>query len=446
MSIRSDSIRQKILIIKLLSIMKKHLHYALYLVLCTFVPFISLSAAETTLWESTYTDGVEINSETVASFKAGDILRIYLTVPEGGANFKICYKGAPDWSETTIPSLDSQWPWVNGGEDHFDLTFTQEDITAFSGKNIYIYQGESSLISKVTLVTEDQEPEPTDRVAETLWEGTQVLGAEGNDGFGIDAAQLQNLALNDSIAITITDLTDSYCQINIAANDPWTAIPGTNWESLTAAGTYRYAVADAALVANIKASGLTIQGKLCTVTKLELLPYQEPGDDPEPQPETKEYVDTDVWTGDIAISWNPEEYAGVELDTYNVQQDMLAGLAKDDSIKIYYADAIEGAQFALTYKAGESWSWTDLAISQHNGFYAYYVASDEIAQDIADHGLVIRGQGYHATRIVIGKPKSATGFEDVQSDKVQCTKILRNGQVLIIRDSKAYNMLGQLVD
>lgn len=430
--------------------MKKHLQYTLYLVLCTFVPFLSLSAAETTLWESTYTDGVEINSETVASFQTGDILRIYLTVPESGANFKICYKGAPDWSETTIPSLDSQWPWVNGGEDHFDLTFTQEDITAFSGKNIYIYQGDNSLISKVTLVTEDQDPEPqpqpTDRVAETLWEGTQVLGAEGNDGFGIEAAKLQNLVLNDSIAITITDLTDSYCQINIAANDPWTVIPGTNWESLTAAGTYRYAVADADLVANIKASGLTIQGKLCTVTKLQLLPYQEPGDDPEPQPETKEYADSTVWTGNTAISWNAEEYPGVQFDTYDAQQDMLAGLAKDDSIKIYYAEAIEGAQFALTYKAGDEWTWTDLAVTNHTSFFAYRVASNEIAQDIADHGLVIRGQGYHATRIVIGKPKSATGIESVQYSAFSGQKILRNGQLYIQYNGQMYNVQGIRVE
>lgn len=425
---------------------KKHLQYTLYLVLCTFVPFISLSAAETTLWESTYTDGVEINSETVASFQTGDILRIYLSVPESGANFKICYKGAPDWSETTIPSLDSQWPWVNGGEDHFDLTFTQEDITAFSGKNIYIYQGDNSLISKVTLVTEDQDPEPqphpTDRVAETLWEGTQVLGAEGNDGFGIDATKLQNLVLNDSIAITITDLTDSYCQINIAANDPWTVIPGTNWESLTAAGTYRYAVADADLVANIKASGLTIQGKLCTVTKLQLLPYQEPGDDPEPQPETKEYADSTVWTGNVAISWNAEEYPGVQFDTYDAQQDMLAGLAKDDSIKIYYAEAIEGAQFALTYKAGDEWTWTDLAVTNHGTFFSYRVASNEIAQDIADHGLVIHGQGYHATRIVIAKPKSATGIESVQYSAFSGQKILRNGQLYIQYNGQMYNVQG----
>jgi hypothetical protein len=125
---------------------------------------------------------------------------------------------------------------------------------------------------------------------------------------------------------------------------------------------------------------------------------------------------------------------------------MLAGVAKDDSIKIYYAEAIEGAQFALTYKAGESWSWTDLVISQHNGFYAYKVASDEIAQDIADHGLVIRGQGYHAIRIVIGKPKSTAGFENIQTSAIRSQKILYKGQVLIIKNGKTYNALGQLVD
>ena len=104
---------------------------------------------ETTLWNDEYTDGVELNAATVATFNAGDVLRVYVTVPEGGANFKIVYKGAPDWSETTIPSIANQWPWVNGGETYKDFTLTTEDITAFSGKNIYIYKGENSTINKV---------------------------------------------------------------------------------------------------------------------------------------------------------------------------------------------------------------------------------------------------------------------------------------------------------
>lgn len=222
---------------------------------------------------------------------------------------------------------------------------------------------------------------------------------------------------------------------------------GWSWTDLSttvADGVMSYTVESDQIGTEIAERNLIFRGQGYNITQIVVDDLK--GDDPDPQPQPgEEYEDQTVWTGDVAISWNQEVYAGSEMDTYNVQQDMLAGLAKDDSIKIYYADAIEGAQFALTYKAGDSWSWTDLTIAQHNGFFAYKVASNEIAQDIADHGLVIRGQGYHATAVVIGKPKSATGIVDVQSDNVQSTKILRNGQVLIIREDGVYNMLGQKI-
>ena len=36
--------------------------------------------------------------------------------------------------------------------------------------------------------------------------------------------------------------------------------------------------------------------------------------------------------------------------------------------------------------------------------------------------------------------------ENVQSDKVQSTKVLRNGQLLIMRDGKTYDVMGRIVD
>jgi uncharacterized repeat protein (TIGR02543 family) len=38
--------------------------------------------------------------------------------------------------------------------------------------------------------------------------------------------------------------------------------------------------------------------------------------------------------------------------------------------------------------------------------------------------------------------KAEQGMDDVQSDKVQCTKVIRDGQLLIIRDGKMYNVMG----
>lgn len=39
-----------------------------------------------------------------------------------------------------------------------------------------------------------------------------------------------------------------------------------------------------------------------------------------------------------------------------------------------------------------------------------------------------------------------TGVEDVQSDNVPCTKVLRNGRILILRDGKSFNVLGIRVE
>lgn len=133
--------------------------------LCLSVLMLNAKTVETTLWEGVYAGEIELNVATIASFKAGDILRVYLTVPESGANFKIVYKGAPDWTETTIPSMENQWPWVNGGETYKDITLTEADLTTMTGKNIYIYKGENSTINKVSLISEEKDTKET-----TLWE------------------------------------------------------------------------------------------------------------------------------------------------------------------------------------------------------------------------------------------------------------------------------------
>lgn len=140
--------------------------YSLCMALCLSVLMLNAKTVETTLWEGVYAGEIELNAATIASFKAGDILRVYVTVPGSGANFKIVYKGAPDWTETTIPSMENQWPWVNGGETYKDITLTEADLTTMTGKNIYIYKGENSTINKVSLISEEKDTKET-----TLWEG-----------------------------------------------------------------------------------------------------------------------------------------------------------------------------------------------------------------------------------------------------------------------------------
>lgn len=249
----------------------------IFTLLVAALAFVGVHAAEKTIWEGTYSDGIEIASETISTFKAGDVLRVYVTVPESGANFKIVYKGAPDWSETTIPSIDNQWPWVNGGETYKEFELTQNDLTAMAGKNIYIYKGDNSVVTKVTLITTDETP--------------------------------------------------------------------------------------------------VAQGERT------------------------------VWEGNEAISWNPEIAPGTQLET---PEGIFAGLAKDDIIKLYTTTTYDEPQYVVTYKKGDSWEWTDLQTTISNGVISYTVADETIAQEIADRGLVIRGQAFTLTKITVTKPGNAT--------------------------------------
>lgn len=373
---------------------------------------------------------------TFTGLKKDEVIKVTVIAKIDEPQYVMTYKAGDSWEWTDLSA--------NVADGFMTYTVASDEIAGFIAQRGLIFRGQGYDMTRIAIVTEDAPVDPQPEKEEVvLFEGAKVLGAAGADNLGIAADKFASLAAKDSIVVTITDMTDTYCQLNIAANTGWVVVPGTNWESLNAVGRYAYVIADADLVTAIKDGGITIQGKLCTITKVTLSPYVEPGDDP--QPEDKPYVFTTVWTGDLAISWNQEVYTGSTLDTYAVKQDMMAGLAKDDSIKVFYKDAIEGAQLRLQYKDGDNWDqWKELSVSEQAEYFAYKVESEELAQLIADRGLVVTGQGYHAIRIEIGKPDTSTGI-GAAITTTPARKIIENGQVFIIKDGIRYNILGAVV-
>jgi len=228
---------------------------------------VATFAAETTLWEGTYTGEIEINSETIATFKAGDILKVYVTVPEGGANFKIVYKGAPDWSETTIPSINNQWPWVNGGETYKEFTLTDDDITAFSGKNIYIYKGDNSTITKVTLITED--PEPVGE--QTIWEGNEPISwnEKAYPGTQLEITDVfTGLAKDDVLKFyTTTTYDEPQYVVTYKAGDGW---EWTDLSTTVSDGVITYTVESDDIATWIAERGIIMRGQAYNLVKVTL--------------------------------------------------------------------------------------------------------------------------------------------------------------------------------
>jgi len=385
---------------------------------------IALWAAETTLWTGDKAiswngdeyagEQFDTSSDPTIDFsglKAEDTIRVYIGDVEEGAQFVLSYKAGDNWAWTDLEGVAVL------GDTVMEYPVASDEIAEFIAgrgliiKGIKFHAKRIAVAAKADEQPEDPQPlEPGE--TRVLWENAEGVVLSWNEICEQDAELGAQLAAKDQIIITVIAKNPETEWPKVILRDA-SSEEVTN-ELLNEVGSFPYEVVFTLTAEQAFAlqNGFRISGDGVNVTKVSVYKYKA-GD--EPQPEEKEYVDTIVWTGDVAISWNQEVYAGSELDTYNVQQDMLAGVAKDDSIKIYYEDAIEGAQFALTYKAGEEWNWTDLVTSQHNGFFAYRVASDEIAQDIADHGLVVRGQGYHATTIVIGKPKSMTAIDQVNA-------------------------------
>ena len=113
-----------------------------------------------------------------------------------------------------------------------------------------------------------------------------------------------------------------------------------------------------------------------------------------------------VWTGNEPISWNTDVYQGSQFET---PEGIFAGLRASDTILVSVVAHIEEPQYVLTYKAGVDWSWTDLSVTLNDSLISYIVESETIATEIAERGLIFRGQGYNITSIAFtSQPQDTT--------------------------------------
>lgn len=411
---------------------------------------LSLFAAETVVW--TGNEPISWNTEvyagtqfetpegTFTGLAKDDTIKVSVVAGIEEPQYVVTYKAGSEW--TWIDLND-----ITVADGLMSYIVPDETIANEIATRGLVFRGQGYNITQIIVASEDEEPEQPIVLVEgdttTLWENAEGVVLSWTEICEQDAALGAQLAEKDQIIVSVLAKNPATEWPKVILRDAASA--EVTYELLNDVSSFPHDVvftltaAQAAAVQN----GFRISGDGVNVTKVAVYKYKA-GD--EPQPEEKEYEYRTVWTGDVAISWNQEVYVGTEFDTYTAQADMLAGLQEGDSIKIYYAEVIEGAQFALTYKAGSEWTWTDLAVTEADGFFAYKVASEELAMDIADHGLVVRGQGYHLTSIVLGTPKSATGIEEISHEpKANSQKLIKNGQLFILRNGVVYTINGQIV-
>lgn len=410
----------------------------------------TLFAAERVVWEGNKAiswnpevyagEQFETPDGTFTGLLKDDTIKVSVEAKIDEPQYVMTYKAGDSWAWTDLEG-------INVANGFMTYIVASDEIAGFIAQRGLVFRGQGYDMTKIAVITPDSEPVDPDPLQpgeeRVLWEGEETLSwnevAEQPAEVGALLGEKDQLLVTVSAKgaadwpkVLLRDLSSNQVGEDILLNEvsefPYEAV-----FTLTAA--HAEALAD----------GFKVCGDGVTVTKLVLKKYKEEDEPIDPEEPAEPYVYASVWTGDVAISWNQEVYAGSDLDTYNVQQDMFAGLAEGDSIHVHFAEAIEGAQFVLQYKTGDNWDWTDLSpIAQGEDFFGYKVATEAIAQDIADRGLIVRGQGYHAIRIEIGKPESITSAI-TNIITAPARKLIEAGQVFIIKDGVRYNILGAVV-
>jgi len=392
----------------------------------------------------------ETAEDLFAGLAQGDTIKVSVVAHLDEPQYVITYKAGSDWSWTNLADItvaDGLMSYIVENE-----TIANEIATrglVFRGQGYNITQIAFTYVEEKPVDPDpDPDPDPEMDSVKVVWSGDTAISWNTEEYAGV---QLETKNTECSFVGLKKDWYLVFHVSNVEENALYELCKG-DWSSMVGGElaqddtTFVFQVTDEALVEDIIANGMVIKGIRFHLTAI-IISVTDPTVKPDPDPDPEDpqvYVERTVWTGDIAISWNQEVYPGTEFVTIDSLQDMFAGLQEKDSIKIFYTDAIDEAQFALSYR-DEDWNYKDLTVSEKEGFFAYKVASEEMAEAIADRGLVIRGQGYHAVRIVIGTPEQTEGVEEIVNRQSSNRKYIKDGQLVIIREEKEYSILGQII-
>ena len=238
----------------------------------------------------------------------------------------------------------------------------------------------------------------------TAWEGSQAISWNDNipgTQYEVAASAFEGLQQGDVITAYTTltgDYGDPQYTMTYKAGDGW------EWTDLTIAvsdeGVMTYTVESEQIATEIAERGLIFRGQAYTVTKITFGTEEQTTD--------SQSTETTVWTGSEPVSWN-DDIPGTQ---YEVAAEVFANVTKGSIIR-FYTQATEGGdygdpQYNITYKAGDDWTWTELTTTASEGVISYTVESDQIAAEISQRGVIMRGQAYTLVQITVEAAQNVT--------------------------------------
>lgn len=262
--------------------------------------------------------------------------------------------------------------------------------------------------------------------ATDLWTGSQhVSWADG--GLQIEAAQFAAAQPGQKIVVSFAEGATDGIEFKVI-NTNFDHLAGSRENAwITDATTCEQFLTQAA-VDSLKLYGLELIGANFTVTKVELNDGKELQDG------------LTVWTGYFwADSWNTLElyfnaYAGIDFSQFTAIR--------------FYTQAASG-EYVLNFLKGwgEGDKFADHTNMTDGDGYKELALTDELRSAIAEagHWMIQFNKesldAFNVTDIVLVPQGSASAISHTAID-TKAVKVIRNGQVIILRDGKTFNALG----
>ncbi|MBQ7191851.1 MAG: hypothetical protein IJS00_03155 [Paludibacteraceae bacterium] len=260
--------------------------------------------------------------------------------------------------------------------------------------------------------------------ATDLWTGSKQVSWE-NGGIDIEAAMFADAQPGQKIVVTFTGASDG---IEFKLLEVWDHLAGSREAAwIGGDGTFEQFLTPAAIT-GLKEHGLQVIGANFTCTKVELLDGKEALKDG--------YT---IWTG---YFW-ADEWSTLELYKEGYAD---ADFNKATAIRFYSEAA--GSDYVLNFK--EDWAdWGHIA--DHNSMtngegYKELTLTNELRTRLAgaNHWMIqFNKEGlapFNVTDIVL-VGDFATAIENTVAES-KATKIIRDGQIRILKGDKTYNVLG----
>ena len=259
--------------------------------------------------------------------------------------------------------------------------------------------------------------------ATELFDGSHAI--TWDTPLNLEATKFADAQPGQKIVVSFTEAADG---IEFKVLDVWDHLAGSREAAwISGEGNFELFLTEAA-VAQLKAHGLQIVGNKFTATHVELTDGKE----------LKEGLT--IWTGFFwADDWKTLElyrdaYAGVDF-------------SKVEAIR-FYTEAASGA-YVLNFLKGwnDGEKFADQNDMTDGEGYKELALTDELRTNVAEAGhwmVQFNKEGleaFNATDIVLVLKDTTTAISNTSIESKTVKRIV-NGQVVIIRDNKTYNILG----